>query len=101
MDQSLAGFWTVRKVNHNIEAGSYSCDVELATDGLGGAVRLVGEPVNEVSTRRIPVDPHRLPGLSWPYSEPVLEASPQVVGVAGQAVADFSWVAPVRKVRTV
>jgi phage protein D len=99
MEPDLAGYWTVRSVIHNIDAANYKCEVELATDGLGSPLRLVGEPSRENPTRRIPVDPHRLPGLSWPYPEPVLESSVQVVGVAGTPLTDFSWVAPVRKVR--
>jgi phage protein D len=100
VDPGLTGYWTVRSVTHLIDAAMYKCEVEIGTDGLGGPLSLVGEPDNEVSSRRIPVDPHRLPGLPWPYPAPVLEATTKVVGLAGQPLSDFSWVAPVRKARS-
>jgi len=96
MGSELAGYWTVRSVTHSVESRNYQCEVDLATDGLGGTQRLVGEEVGGSSSRLVPVDPHRLPGLSWPYPEPVLESRPQVAGFSGQAMSDFTWVAPAR-----
>jgi phage protein D len=93
----FSGYWTVRTVTHSIESRNYQCDVELATDGLGATQPLVGEDLGGSTNRLIPVDPHRLPGLSWPYSEPVLDSHPSIQGVSGQALTGFTWVAPVRK----
>lgn len=96
MAPSHSGYWTVRGVTHHIERNNYRCSASLATDGLGAPQRLVGEPMGDGNARLYLVDPHRAPGLPWPYPAPALEYSSQTIGVPGKPLNDFSWVAPVR-----